>query len=173
MPHVQSARKMHAAGDWRGQDKARGEVLYQKACRRNLVAATSIRCHRCRRTYPRALATNLHRTVYLPVAGHSEPKWRNGRRGGLKNLCPHGRVGSSPTFGTQMDQPAEHEKPADCNPPVSRASIVPVTMTAQPPQPYARATSGDNGIGQFGCGHTVDESVAEPSLPRPEMPRSD
>lgn len=30
------------------------------------------------------------------------PKWRNGRRAGLKIRCPHGRVGSSPTFGTPI-----------------------------------------------------------------------
>lgn len=29
------------------------------------------------------------------------PKWRNGRRAGLKILCPQGRVGSTPTFGTK------------------------------------------------------------------------
>src|SRR5690606_9415844 len=28
------------------------------------------------------------------------PDWRNGRRGALKMLCPKGRVGSSPTSGT-------------------------------------------------------------------------
>jgi hypothetical protein len=28
------------------------------------------------------------------------PKWRNGRRGGLKHRWPQGRVGSTPTFGT-------------------------------------------------------------------------
>jgi hypothetical protein len=30
----------------------------------------------------------------------SLPKWRNGIRGGLKNRCPRGLVGSNPTFGT-------------------------------------------------------------------------
>ena len=29
----------------------------------------------------------------------SKPKWRNGRRAGLKIRCPQGCVGSSPTFG--------------------------------------------------------------------------
>ena len=29
----------------------------------------------------------------------TKPGWRNGRRGGLKSLCPYGRVGSSPTPG--------------------------------------------------------------------------
>jgi hypothetical protein len=29
------------------------------------------------------------------------PKWRNGRRAGFKIRCPQGRVGSTPTFGTQ------------------------------------------------------------------------
>ena len=28
------------------------------------------------------------------------PKWRNGRRGGLKNRCQQWRGGSTPTFGT-------------------------------------------------------------------------
>ncbi len=28
-----------------------------------------------------------------------KPKWRNGRRAGLKIQCPQGRVGSTPTFG--------------------------------------------------------------------------
>ena len=28
------------------------------------------------------------------------PKWRNGRRDGLKNRCPQGHEGSSPSFGT-------------------------------------------------------------------------
>ena len=31
------------------------------------------------------------------------PEWRNGRRDGLKIRCPKGRVGSTPTSGTQMD----------------------------------------------------------------------
>lgn len=30
------------------------------------------------------------------------PEWRNGRRDGLKIRCPKGRVGSSPTSGTQV-----------------------------------------------------------------------
>ena len=30
------------------------------------------------------------------------PKWRNGRRAGLKIQCPQGRVGSSPTFGISV-----------------------------------------------------------------------
>ena len=30
------------------------------------------------------------------------PEWRNGRRDGLKIRCPEGRVGSSPTSGTQV-----------------------------------------------------------------------
>ena len=29
-----------------------------------------------------------------------KPKWRNGRRGGLKNRCPNGHVSSTLTFGT-------------------------------------------------------------------------
>ena len=29
-----------------------------------------------------------------------QPKWRNGRRDGLKIRCPKGRVGSNPTLGT-------------------------------------------------------------------------
>ena len=32
----------------------------------------------------------------------ARPKWRNGRRGGLKNRCPQGHVGSTPTFGTNL-----------------------------------------------------------------------
>ena len=32
----------------------------------------------------------------------SWPEWRNGRRDGLKIRCPEGRVGSSPTSGTQV-----------------------------------------------------------------------
>jgi hypothetical protein len=31
---------------------------------------------------------------------HARPGWRNGRRAGLKILCPRGRVGSNPTPGT-------------------------------------------------------------------------
>ena len=27
------------------------------------------------------------------------PRWRNGRLGGLKNLCPYGRAGSNPALG--------------------------------------------------------------------------
>ncbi len=30
------------------------------------------------------------------------PKWRNGRREGLKNLWALARVGSTPTFGTRV-----------------------------------------------------------------------
>ena len=30
----------------------------------------------------------------------TKPKWRNGRRGGLKIRFPQGSVGSNPTFGT-------------------------------------------------------------------------
>ncbi len=37
--------------------------------------------------------------------GCREPKWRNGRRDGLKNRCPQGRVGSTPTFGTICSYP--------------------------------------------------------------------
>jgi hypothetical protein len=33
-----------------------------------------------------------------------KPKWRNGRRGGLKIHCPQGREGSSPSFGTQHER---------------------------------------------------------------------
>lgn len=33
----------------------------------------------------------------------AEPGWRNGRRGGLKILCPRGRVGSNPTPGTNLN----------------------------------------------------------------------
>ena len=33
--------------------------------------------------------------------GRSWPEWRNGRRDGLKIRCSKGRVGSSPTSGTQ------------------------------------------------------------------------
>ena len=36
----------------------------------------------------------------LPRECNVKPKWRNGRRAGLKIRCPHGRVGSSPTFGS-------------------------------------------------------------------------
>ncbi len=32
-----------------------------------------------------------------------EPKWRNGRRAGLKNRWGQPRVGSTPTFGTRFD----------------------------------------------------------------------
>ena len=39
------------------------------------------------------------RIVWLCLRLHS-PEWRNGRRGGLKILCSKGRVGSSPTSGT-------------------------------------------------------------------------
>ena len=31
------------------------------------------------------------------------PKWRNGRREGLKNLWALARVGSTPTFGTTIE----------------------------------------------------------------------
>jgi hypothetical protein len=34
---------------------------------------------------------------------HSVPKWRNGRRAGLKNRWGQPRVGSNPTFGTNFD----------------------------------------------------------------------
>ena len=30
------------------------------------------------------------------------PKWRNGRRGGLKNRCPQGRDSSTLSFGTSQ-----------------------------------------------------------------------
>ncbi len=34
--------------------------------------------------------------------GGGVPKWRNGRRDGLKNHCPKGRVSSTLTFGTTL-----------------------------------------------------------------------
>ena len=34
--------------------------------------------------------------------GGAVPKWRNGRRDGLKNHCPKGRVSSTLTFGTTL-----------------------------------------------------------------------
>lgn len=40
----------------------------------------------------------------LSYVAASEPKWRNGKRGGLKIRCPNGLVGSNPTFGTQHQQ---------------------------------------------------------------------
>ena len=35
---------------------------------------------------------------------HRMPEWRNGRRGGLKIPCLHGRVGSTPTSGTKPSE---------------------------------------------------------------------
>src|SRR5271168_296600 len=37
---------------------------------------------------------------YVRSVCAEEPKWRNGRRAGLKIRSPQGGVGSSPTFGT-------------------------------------------------------------------------
>ena len=36
------------------------------------------------------------------------PKWRNGRREGLKNLWALARVGSTPTFGTKRGMDVEN-----------------------------------------------------------------
>ena len=36
------------------------------------------------------------------VIPHLTPKWRNGRRDGLKNRWGQPRVGSTPTFGTSF-----------------------------------------------------------------------
>ena len=33
------------------------------------------------------------------LVSSTTPKWRNGRRGGLKNRCPQRHVGSTPSFG--------------------------------------------------------------------------
>ena len=38
-------------------------------------------------------------------AGRGWPVWRNGIRDSLKNCCPHGLVGSSPTTGTRIFLP--------------------------------------------------------------------
>src|SRR5258708_1137444 len=38
----------------------------------------------------------------LPPRTLREPKWRNGRRSGLKIRRPRGREGSSPSFGTSV-----------------------------------------------------------------------
>ena len=40
--------------------------------------------------------------VFADTLIRSWPEWRNGRRDGLKIRCPEGRVGSSPTSGTQV-----------------------------------------------------------------------
>jgi hypothetical protein len=46
-------------------------------------------------------ALRYHRAARCLVwSGAGVPGWRNGRRGGLKNLWPKGRVGSTPTPGT-------------------------------------------------------------------------
>ena len=47
-----------------------------------------------------AVATALACAIIRPR--RQVPGWRNGRRGGLKNLCPKGRVGSNPTPGTSV-----------------------------------------------------------------------
>ena len=51
-----------------------------------------------------AAETAISYLISTPVPG-----WRNGRRGGLKILCPQGRVGSNPTLGTS----ALHVQPGD------------------------------------------------------------
>ena len=38
------------------------------------------------------------------------PKWRNGRRGGLKNRWGKPRVGSTPTFGTSRHRVATGQR---------------------------------------------------------------
>jgi hypothetical protein len=45
------------------------------------------------------VATNRRAPIDLRIA-KKQPKWRNGRRAGLKIRSLHGGVGSSPTFGT-------------------------------------------------------------------------
>ena len=37
-------------------------------------------------------------------SSEAEPKWRNGRRGGLKNRCPQRHVGSTPSFGIMFSK---------------------------------------------------------------------
>ena len=53
---------------------------------------------RLRASPPRPVA---HRRPTAPTLGSTaRPGWRNGRRGGLKSLCPKGRAGSNPAPGT-------------------------------------------------------------------------
>ena len=54
----------------------------------------------------------LHRDTEREAGGSGYnrtyvPRWRNGRRRGLKIRCPCGRVGSSPTLGTKTSRSYE------------------------------------------------------------------
>ena len=50
----------------------------------------------------RLLPLSRSAAVFADTLMRSWPEWRNGRRDGLKIRCPEGRVGSSPTSGTQV-----------------------------------------------------------------------
>ncbi len=47
---------------------------------------------------------NFHPSFLFAIGVEMKPKWRNGRRAGLKIQCPQGRVGSTPTFGTPIQK---------------------------------------------------------------------
>ncbi len=49
----------------------------------------------------------VHRTECLQYGSLPMPKWRNGRRAGLKNRWEQSRVGSNPTFGTSNHRPQD------------------------------------------------------------------
>jgi hypothetical protein len=46
----------------------------------------------------------------LDVRAITLPKWRNGRRAWFRTMCPQGRVGSTPTFGTISVQKSGFEQ---------------------------------------------------------------
>jgi hypothetical protein len=50
----------------------------------------------------RSVLAESRRSCYFCL---SLPEWRNGRRGGLKIRCPQGRVGSTPSSGTNLKIP--------------------------------------------------------------------
>ncbi len=63
---------------------------------------------------PRALSSIAHK-LDRPLYAYNdviEPKWRNGRRSGLKIRRPKGREGSSPSFGTFGQVRGEPELPS-------------------------------------------------------------
>ena len=101
------------------------------------------------------------------------PEWRNGRRAGFKNLCPKGRVGSTPTSGTQVTRRAkachtttrarfsraQNTQGRDSGTPGSRPSSLPRRATSC----HAKTRSGTT------CGTTCERQQKKPDAPRPRL----
>jgi hypothetical protein len=90
---------------------------------------------RARRLYPER--GSVRGTMAAAGTPGTVPKWRNGRRCGLKHRWPQGRVGSTPTFGTMLSAPGSD---ADV-----RESPHPATRTEAQAISAADSKSSDRG----------------------------